>query len=142
MTTLSITIGVLLFISSASNGIMDKLMFHYTTSIFKNLNPSFWNPSVSWKNKWKNGNKSEGERFLGSSTIFVSLTDAWHLFKSIMMNSIRISVVIIFLQLFNIEGVKINIIFAAIFYIVLFTIQSFGFHLFYTLIKNKNENRL
>jgi len=140
MTTLSITIGVLLFISSVANGIMDKLMFHYAISIFKNLNPSFWNPLVSWKNKWKNGNKSEGERFLGSSTIFVNLTDAWHLFKSIMSNSIRIIVVILLLELFDVDGVKNNIIFAAIFYIAIFAVQSFGFHLFYTLIKNKNEN--
>lgn len=27
-----------------------------------------------------NGDKKQGEKFLGSSTIFVSLTDGWHLF--------------------------------------------------------------
>lgn len=132
----SIIVGVLMFIASIANGIMDKLMFHFTTSIFKDKNPLFWNPSVSWKNKWKHGNKSEGEKFWGSSTIFVWTTDAWHLFKSIMMNSIRFSIVLLLLQLFDIHGIKNSIIFAATFYVCIFLIQSFGFHLFYTLIKS------
>jgi hypothetical protein len=34
----------------------------------------------SWRNKWKNGYPADGERFWGSSTIFVWLTDGWHLF--------------------------------------------------------------
>lgn len=41
---------------------------------------SYWHKNKSWKNKWKNGDKKQGEKFLGSSTIFVLFTDAWHLF--------------------------------------------------------------
>jgi hypothetical protein len=63
-------------------GIMDKLQFHYNKSIFKNFkNKQFWNPKISWKNKWKNGDKDKGEKFLFSSTLFVFTTDAWHLAK-------------------------------------------------------------
>ena len=43
-------------------------------------NPLFWHKSYSWKGKWKNGDKSQGEKFFGSSRWFVLFTDAWHLF--------------------------------------------------------------
>jgi hypothetical protein len=41
---------------------------------------SYWHKNKSWKNKWKNGDKKQGEKFWLSSTIFVLFTDAWHLF--------------------------------------------------------------
>ena len=43
-------------------------------------NPFFWHKNIAWKNKWKNGDKSQGEKFFGSSCWFVGFTDAWHLF--------------------------------------------------------------
>ena len=43
-------------------------------------NPFFWHKNIAWANKWKNGDKSQGERFFGSSRWFVMFTDAWHLF--------------------------------------------------------------
>jgi hypothetical protein len=62
--------------------VMDKIQFHYNKSIFRNFkNQQFWNPKISWKNKWKNGDKNNGEKFPFSSTIFVFTTDAWHLGK-------------------------------------------------------------
>ena len=78
-----LTILGFLFITFAavSESIMDKLQFHYDKSIFKNpkYNQLFWNPIESWKNKWKEDLKTE--KFIGSSTLFVFTTDAWHLFK-------------------------------------------------------------
>lgn len=65
---------------------MDVLQFHFSESIFSKLNA--WNPKESWKNKWKNGDKSQGERFPGSSTVFVFLTDPWHLLQSVYLNSL------------------------------------------------------
>ena len=62
---------------------MDVLNVFFTTSKFKNLNPLFWDFNRSWVNKWKNGDKAQGEKYFGSSTIFVHFTDGWHLFKSI-----------------------------------------------------------
>ena len=43
-------------------------------------NPLFWHKNKSWQNKWKNGDKTQGEKFWLSSTFFVAQTDAWHLF--------------------------------------------------------------
>lgn len=42
-------------------------------------NPDYWIKSLSSNRKWKNGNKSQGERFWLSSTVLVMFTDAWHL---------------------------------------------------------------
>lgn len=41
---------------------------------------NYWLKTVSWQNKWKNGDKKQGEMFWGSSRWFVMFTDGWHLF--------------------------------------------------------------
>lgn len=43
----------------------------------------FWDMQTSWTRKWKNGDKSQGEAFFGSSTIFAFTTDGYHLFGTI-----------------------------------------------------------
>jgi hypothetical protein len=69
------------------NSIMDTLRMHWKTSIFSNIkNPKLmdWvNPKLSWDNKWKT-KKAIEERFKGSSTILVFVTDLWH-FSQLMM---------------------------------------------------------
>lgn len=81
MILLTILGFLLITFAAVSESIMDKIQFHYDKSIFKNskYNQLFWNPIESWKNKWKEDLKTE--KFIGSSTIFVFTTDAWHLFK-------------------------------------------------------------
>jgi hypothetical protein len=88
----TIIIGLtFIIISAIAKSIMDKLQFHYDRSIFKNFkNQQFWDGRISWRNKWKNGQKEQGEKFPGSSTFFVFTTDAWHLFQSIFLNSLFI----------------------------------------------------
>jgi hypothetical protein len=78
-----IYIGFLLFILSGMfEAVMDKLQFHYDLSIFKNFkNQLFWDPRISWKNKYEDGDPMKGERFFLSKSLFVGVTDAWHLFK-------------------------------------------------------------
>jgi hypothetical protein len=79
-----LTILGLVFVaaSSVAEAIMDKIQFHYDKSIFSNdkYKQTFWDPTKSWVNKWKDSSAKD-ERFLGSSSIFVFTTDAWHLFK-------------------------------------------------------------
>ena len=80
---------ILILVSAVGKSVMDKLQFHYSKSIFSKFkNQQFWNPEISWKNKWKNGNKLQGESFFLSSTLFVFTTDAWHLFQNIFLNSL------------------------------------------------------
>jgi hypothetical protein len=69
-------------LSGVAESIMDVLQFHYSQSYFSKLpNQQFWNPVVSWKNKYRDGDPLKGPRFLGSTTMLVAFTDAWHLFK-------------------------------------------------------------
>lgn len=72
----------IIFLAGFSEGIMDKLQFHFYKSIFKNFKKTiFWNPEISWKNKYKNNDPLNGPKFIFSTSLLVSLTDAWHLFK-------------------------------------------------------------
>lgn len=70
---------VFLFCAGVAEGFMDFLNFRYTK------NHPFWNVEQSSINKWKkklwikHGIKKE--RFPGSSTVLVFLTDGWHLMK-------------------------------------------------------------
>jgi len=80
----------ILFLSLAGmcNAIMDTLVFHWDTSIFKGSKYEWWaNPEISYRNKWKNNsNSKDGEKFPGSSTIFVWVTDMWHFTQSFMIS--------------------------------------------------------
>lgn len=71
---------ILVVVAGIFKAVMDTLQFHYFTSVFLPKNPLFWNPSLSWMNKWKSDLKTE--KFLFSSTVLVFLTDAWHLFQA------------------------------------------------------------
>jgi hypothetical protein len=98
---------ILIALAGALNATYEILFTGFNESIFNKLNPEFWNPLKSWKFKWASPYPQLGERkwyyfgyhprykerFLYSSTIFVFLTDAWHLFKSLMLTCIMLSVV-------------------------------------------------
>jgi hypothetical protein len=89
---------LLVAVSGLAKAVQDTLTFHFSSSVFKNL-PA-WNPILSWKNKWKNGDPLQGERFWGSSTVFVFVTDAWHLAQFFRINLLFASM--IFLPIDNI----------------------------------------
>ena len=95
---------ILIIIAGVLNAIMDKIQFHWDKSIFSKIkNPKLikWcNPSNSHTNKWKNGNWYEGEKFLGSSTIFVWTTDLWH-FAQFLMLSCFIGAVVLYDNFFS-----------------------------------------
>jgi len=84
MITLTFLGLAFIILASISEAIMDKLQFHYHKSIFKQnpvkYNQSFWDASISWQNKYKENSMTE-PKFYGSTTLFVFMTDAWHLFK-------------------------------------------------------------
>ena len=88
-------ISILCWILAAiCNSVMDTLSHHYNTSIFSDYaNFRYWNTAISWKNKYKNGNKAEGPAFFLSTGILVAFTDGWHFFKSSMIVLLAISVV-------------------------------------------------
>ena len=69
-----------MFLAGAVNGVNQDILFHYHEfeSTFPNANPQFWDPDISWRNKYLNGDPTQGEKFLGSSTIFAGFTDGYH----------------------------------------------------------------
>jgi hypothetical protein len=76
---------------------MDTLNARYHRSVFYNGKwpkfNKFTNPASSWQNKWKDGDRDKGELFFGSSTFLVWTTDAWHLFKTLMLLCFSVAVV-------------------------------------------------
>lgn len=89
---------IFVILASIMNAVMDKIQFHWSKSVFskiKNKKILAWaNPDGSWRNKWKNGNPDEGERFLGSSTVFVRFTDLWHFSQSFMFACFMAAIVL------------------------------------------------
>jgi len=82
-----------IILAGICNGVMDTLFTRYDLSVFKNFNPLFWDPKESWINKWSTPYVPNKEKFLFSSTILVFLTDAWHLFKALMIGFIMLGIV-------------------------------------------------
>ena len=76
---MTVTLIILSVVFSILSGISKAVMDLSEESKIKG-NPLFWHKNKSWQNKWKNGDKSQGEKFFGSSRWFVLFTDAWHLF--------------------------------------------------------------
>ena len=86
---------ILVMLAAICNVVMDVISFHYTKSIFSKLNPKWWNPSISWKNKyvdWDGGIRTE--KTIWGIKYPTALTDAWHLFKSTMIVLIVLSIVL------------------------------------------------
>jgi hypothetical protein len=96
-----------MLIAGALNAIMDKIAFAFKSSIFKDLNPRFWDVKQSWKNQWKwplqpyNSWYYFGlykprykENFPYSNTFLVWAVDAWHLSKALMLGLIMLGIVL------------------------------------------------
>ena len=88
-------------------------------------NPLFWHKNKSWQNKWKNGDKSQGEKFWLSSTFFVAQTDAWHLFGVLF----RISFAVAYTCIGMLTTVSYFYLFGVVVAYILFATT---FHIFYT----------
>lgn len=87
-----ITAAILILLFVVCDAIQDVITFKYEYSVFRNLDPMYFNPAVSWRNKYKDGNPVNGERFFGSTTFLVWLTDFWHLLKFIKMNCVWVAI--------------------------------------------------
>jgi len=86
---------ILIILAAVLNAVMDILSYRYDISVFSKYPKfnQFTQPALSWQNKWKNGDRKQGEKFFGSSTFLVWTTDAWHLSKTLMLACISIAIV-------------------------------------------------
>lgn len=79
-----VSISALMLAWVVCDAMQDTVAYHYDTSVFRNAKHRQWfDPSISWRNKWKDGDAGKGERFFGSSTFLVWLTDFWHFMKAV-----------------------------------------------------------
>jgi hypothetical protein len=77
--------GTSMFVSGALDGTIESISYHYNNGFklrCKHVNDQFWNPAVSWQNKYKNGDCNQGPKFTGSTNMFAFTTDAYHLLRT------------------------------------------------------------
>ncbi len=88
---------IFILIAGILNAIMDVLSFRFYKSIFNDIKNekliSWINPAVSWKNKYKDKDPKKGPAFFGSMTFLVSVTDAWHCAKSLMITCLCCAII-------------------------------------------------
>ena len=73
------------FFAGMCDGVSQTLYAHYSAfeKRFPEANDQYWNTYQSWTNKYANNDPNMGEKFPGSTTVFVFTTDAYHLFRTI-----------------------------------------------------------
>ncbi len=73
---------ILVFLTAGCNAIMDSITHHWHKSVFNGVefDANFWNPQISWKNKYNNQS-------------FDFFSDAWHIFKSSMIVLLALAIV-------------------------------------------------
>jgi hypothetical protein len=85
----------LTFIGGAADGTAEALKWHYDVVDMRfNLNDQYWNPQVSYVNKYAGGITANGPKFPGSTTYFVWTTDGYHMARMVRNASIVGSIVI------------------------------------------------
>lgn len=117
-------IGILLTIAAFSKASQDIITHKFSWSVYRNLDEDWWDPTFSWRNKYKYKNPSLGERFFGSTTFMVFLTDAWHMFQWLHNLSLWIGLALLGWQSQYLMGYGfiLMLIFARVYYGVVFQI--------------------
>jgi len=129
---------ILMILAGICKAIQDTLQFHFAKSVFPH-NSRFWNPSISWLNKYKEGPTgivdTTKEKFFGSTTVFVSFTDSWHLFG--MLNHFLIVAAIVLYS--PITPIKIKVLSILVDFLIIKIAHQSVFHAFYTWIFVKGK---
>ena len=111
---------ILIILYAICRSAIDTLLFHFYTSIFNNYNHRWWDPSISWRNKYISGDPSKGLKYKFPISFFIFFTDAFHLFNSLSLCLVFTAVVLynplthIYLDVV-IYGVGYNVIFELFF---------------------------
>lgn len=92
---LGIVVIICWILAAACNAVMDVLNFKFSTSIFRNMNPKWWDAKKSWRNKYKNGIKDLGPKFPLSTTVLAFTTDAWHFFQFLSNSLVTLPLVLV-----------------------------------------------
>ena len=73
--------GGLVFVGGAAKGFNETLQFNYKIfeKSFPGANKQWFDPKVSWRNKYKGGNPDNGPKYFLSTSLLVMFTDQYHL---------------------------------------------------------------
>ena len=129
---------IIVFLAAAYNAIMDTCVHHFSRSIFNSdkFSETFWDGTISWMNKYVNGNPIRGRRKFTvwgmSFNIPVQFTDSWHYFKSLMI------ITMCMLGVLDSPWLEANPILGLI---ILGIVWNGTFGLFYNIILIKKEHR-
>lgn len=133
--------GSTMFVSGLLDGTIESIKFHYYSGFkarFIHANDHFWNPDVSWTNKYKNGNPADGPKFFGSTNALVCTTDAYHGLRTA-KNLINTFTVVFYINRVRSESKKIKIRKILLDALILTTIRNIGFTATYSVIFKSHE---
>lgn len=89
---------IFFILAAICNALMDVLQFHWQTQklYFRwidKVNDQFWNPSISWTNKYIDNDPNKPFKYKGIWGWMSNFLDAWHLFKMIMIFCFAFSII-------------------------------------------------
>ena len=88
--------GSLVFTGGAAKGFNETLQFNYKIfeKTFPGANKQWFDPKVSWRNKYEGGNPDNGPKFFLSTSVLVMFTDQYHLNNFIQRTAIMSALVL------------------------------------------------
>lgn len=115
--------------AGAFEGSAETVKWHYDEfeARFPEANEEYFNPEISWRNKYANGTPESGEKHFGSTTFLAWSTDYYHLARTSRNAFVLAGILITPKQKMNWKGYVLKALCYSISY-------QAGFHLTYSLI--------
>ncbi len=126
--------GGLLFTSGAAKGFNEALQFNYGgfENIFPKANDQWFYPTLSFRNKYKDGDPAKGAKFPLSTSVLVMFTDQYHLNNFIQRAALTAALVI---KIGERKKPLRHYLFDALYYTACY---QAGFHAIYYPVKSRN----
>lgn len=88
--------GSLVLVAGSAKGFNETLQFNYKIfeKTFPGANKQWFDPKVSWRNKYEGGNPDNGPKSFLSTSVFVMFTDQYHLNNFIHKSALTAALVI------------------------------------------------
>ena len=88
--------GSLIFVAGGAKCFNETIQFNYKIfeKTFPGANKQWFDPKVSWRNKYEGGNPDNGSKYFLSTSVFVMFTDQYHLNNFIQKTAIMSALVI------------------------------------------------
>jgi hypothetical protein len=128
--------GSAMLLTGMLDGTIETISYHYEDGfkrVFPHANDQYWNPAISWTNKYKNGNAALGPKFPGSTNAFVGLTDAYHGLRTC-KNAIYAGTLTFYIDRIRCSGEKVKLRKVLLDALVLSVIRNVGFTTTYSLL--------